>query len=249
VELRDAIADAIAKSHSDAVTFCGGEPLLVRGIVDYARRQRNAGKATVLNTNGELLVRRCGGLEQLPFSVVGVSIDGPDVSTHRAMRGSTADFDGSLAAVRWLRGRTDRPRLKLATVVSAVNADRIGCLAELVRELAPDVWRLYEYSSWGPQNHAQARHRLAPGDFDAVVRIATQHVGAVPVRASSSDTTAGCLIVDPLGRVLRPGLDGAEYTTVGNCLDESIDDIWSRLPDQSVIRSNKVWLRPIVEAQ
>ncbi len=159
------------------------------------------------------------------------------------MRGANADFDGSLAAARWLRERTDRTKRKIATVVSAVNLGRIADLARLVRDLTPDVWRLYEYSPWGPQNRGQSRHSLARVDFDAAVEVAKQHAGGVTVHASSTDSTSGCLIVDPSGRLLQA--NGADYASVGNCLEEPIDDIWRRLPEQSVVRSNKLWLRTI----
>ena len=40
------------------MTFCGGEPLLVRKVDQYAASLSTYGKYTVLNTNGSLLRKR-----------------------------------------------------------------------------------------------------------------------------------------------------------------------------------------------
>ncbi|HEY1000489.1 MAG TPA: radical SAM protein, partial [Streptosporangiaceae bacterium] len=58
VELRPEILRALAASSARAVTLCGGEPLLIRKIGEYAGTLRRSGKSVVLNTNGELLRRR-----------------------------------------------------------------------------------------------------------------------------------------------------------------------------------------------
>jgi MoaA/NifB/PqqE/SkfB family radical SAM enzyme len=243
VELREMIAARIRESTARVVTFCGGEPLLVKKLAEYAQWQRDSGKLAVLNTNGELLRRRFGVLRSIPFDIIGVSIDGPDASTHRAMRGPNADFAETLAAVRWLRDHHPGVKRKVGTVVSAVNAARVQELALIVRELNPDVWRIYQYSPWGPQNHGHDRHTIGEDGFAAAVRRATAAAQPVAVKPSTTATTGGCLIVDPNGRILCQQRDG--YVPVGSCLDEPLEDIWQRAPQQSIVRANKVWLQEI----
>jgi hypothetical protein len=60
------------------------------------------------------------------------------------------------------------------------------------------------------------------------------------VAFSTESQTAGCLIVDPAGTVLRPG--ESDYEECGNLLKERLDDIWARSPARSLITSNKRWL-------
>ncbi|MGH3197204.1 MAG: hypothetical protein ACRDNT_14990 [Streptosporangiaceae bacterium] len=62
----------------------------------------------------------------------------------------------------------------------------------------------------------------------------------VPTAPATEAETEGCLIVDPAGNVLQP--IGAEYVRRGNCLEESLNDIWTRIPARSTIISNKRWL-------
>ena len=85
--LRETILSAIENCSTAVVTFCGGEPLLVREIDRYAKELADKGKRTVLNTNGSLLRKRLGQGLELAFAVVGLSIDGSTEAVHRAMRG------------------------------------------------------------------------------------------------------------------------------------------------------------------
>jgi len=240
VDRRDGILEAIAASSARVVTMCGGEPLLIRRIGEYAATLRRCGKSVVLNTNGELLRRRLDqGLSLADFSMAGISIEGSTAEVHRAMRGEKADFHEVIEAAR-LIAREPGIRLKLATVVSAVNRDDLPTLAVTVRDLAPDVWRLYQYSSRGDQNVGRERHWLPDDEFG---RLASRAAAlAVPVRTAPSTEaeTEGCLIVDPSGNVLEPV--GATYVRRGNCLEEPLDRIWADSPARSAIINNKRWL-------
>ena len=240
VERRPAILEALTASSARAVTFCGGEPLLIRKIGEYAAALRQVGKSTVLNTNGELLRRRLDqGLRLADFAMVGISVEGSTPEVHRAMRGEKADFYEVIEAAR-LVSKEPGVRLKLATVVSAVNRADLPELAGTVRDLAPDVWRLYQYSRRGDQNTGQLRHWLADDEFQRLAMKAAELAAPVPAAPSTEAETEGCLIVDPSGNVLQP--TGARYTQRGNCLTEPLDRIWADIPAQSAIVNNKRWL-------
>ena len=98
VERREGILAALRNCSAPVVTFCGGEPLLVRKIDQYAASLSTYGKYTVLNTNGLLLRKRLSQGFQMAFDVVGISIDGSTQAIHRAMRGPNADLDEALSA-------------------------------------------------------------------------------------------------------------------------------------------------------
>ena len=131
-------------------------------------------------------------------------------------------------------------RLKLATVVSRVNQENLPDLARTVRDLAPDVWRLYQYSSRGEQNFGQQRHALTDHEFRRLVWEAANLAAPVPTAPSTEAETEGCLIVDPAGNALQPA--GADYLCRGNCLEEPLDHIWAELPTRLTIINNKRWL-------
>ena len=240
VELRYDIFQAIQASSARVVTFCGGEPLLVKKVDEYAGILRRGGKSTVLNTNGELLRRRLDqGFRLDAFTMAGISIEGSTPAVHCAMRGEKADLIEVLAAARLVAAEPG-VSLKFGTVVSAVNSGDLPALARIVRELAPDVWRLYQYSGRGDQNTGQQRHRLAEGEFQRLAAEAAELASPVPTAPSNEAETAGCLIVDPAGNVLQPS--GAGYFRLGNCLTEPLDRIWAEKSAQSALVRNKRWL-------
>jgi MoaA/NifB/PqqE/SkfB family radical SAM enzyme len=240
VELRYDILQAIQASSARVVTFCGGEPLLVKKVDEYAGILRHCGKSTVLNTNGELLRRRLDqGFRLDAFTMAGISIEGSTPEVHRAMRGEKADLAEVLAAARLVAAEPG-VSLKFGTVVSGVNSDDLPALARMVRDLAPDVWRLYQYSSRGDQNSGQRRHRLAEGEFQRLAAEVAELAAPVPTAPSNEAETAGCLIVDPAGNVLQPG--GTGYFRLGNCLTEPLDRIWAESSAQPAVINNKRWL-------
>jgi radical S-adenosyl methionine domain-containing protein 2 len=240
VELRYDILQAIQASSARVVTFCGGEPLLVKKVDEYAGILRQGGKSTVLNTNGELLRRRLDqGFRLDAFTMAGISVEGSTPEVHRAMRGEKADLAEVLAAARLVAAEPG-VSLKFGTVVSGVNSEDLPALARIVRDLAPDVWRLYQYSSRGDQNTGQQRHRLAEGEFQRLAAEVAELAAPVPTAPSNEAETAGCLIVDPAGNVLQPG--GTGYLRLGNCLTEPLDRIWTESSAQSAIINNKRWL-------
>lgn len=240
VERRPEILQALAASSARVVTLCGGEPLLIRRIGEFAATLRRSGKSVVLNTNGELLRRRLDqGLSLADFTMAGISIEGSTAGVHRAMRGEKADFHEVIEAAR-LVAREPGIRLKLATVVSAVNRDDLPALAVTVRDLAPDVWRLYQYSRRGDQNVGRQRHWLPDDEFGRLASQAAALAAPVPTAPSTETETEGCLIVDPSGNVLEPV--GARYVRRGNCLEEPLDQIWAESPARSAVINNKRWL-------
>ena len=240
VERRPAILAALAASSARVVTFCGGEPLLIRRIDEYAATLAEVGKSTVLNTNGELLRKRLDqGLGLADFTMVGISIEGSTPETHKAMRGKKADLNEVMAAARLVASAPD-VSLKLATVVSGVNRDDLPALARTVRDLAPDIWRLYQYSSRGDQNIGQQRHWLPDDEFQRQAKTAAELAAPVRTAPSTEAETEGCLIVDPAGNVLQPA--GDTYVRRGNCLEEPLDQIWADIPARSTILNNKRWL-------
>jgi MoaA/NifB/PqqE/SkfB family radical SAM enzyme len=171
--------------------------------------------------------------------MVGISIDGSTPEIHRAMRGKNADLDEVIEAAG-LVAKEPGVSLKLATVISGVNRENVPALARTVRDLAPDVWRLYQYSGRGDQNFGQRRHWLADDEFGFLAKEAANLSAPVPTAPSTEAETEGCLIVDPAGNVLQPV--GSKYFRRGNCLEEPLDHIWAEIPARSAIIDNKRWL-------
>jgi MoaA/NifB/PqqE/SkfB family radical SAM enzyme len=240
--LRPSILKRLIESSAGVVTFCGGEPLMVKEVGQYAAQLRQAGKQTVLNTNGQLFSRRIDEGMPLAFDIIGLSLDGSDEAMHRKMRGDRADFYAILDAAKII-GSEPGITLKLATVVSNVNRNDIIAMADLVSQLNPDIWRLYQYVPIGAYNRGQSRHEIPEEDFLQIADAARAAVAPIPVFASTAATQGpGCLIISMDGTVFHAGTDSDIIH--GNCVDTPLDTIWKNvensLPGQNIVR-NKGW--------
>jgi MoaA/NifB/PqqE/SkfB family radical SAM enzyme len=243
-ELRENIARTLVESPADTITFCGGEPLVYgEEVFRYARMFQAAGKRVVLNTNGELLerammqFRRPG--EDLPFDVVGLSIEGPTQETHARMRAG-ADLAATFRAGRLVSAYGKS--LKVATVVSQVNKAWLPQLANFIRyELDPEVWRLYQYNPNGPYNRGQGRHTLSKEQYREAIGRAASFAHTMPTYPSDNESQ-NCLIVDPEGKLSLS--DSSGYEALGDCLREPIGTIWGRKPSTThdMVTNNKRWI-------
>jgi MoaA/NifB/PqqE/SkfB family radical SAM enzyme len=242
IHLRSSIARSLFESSAGVVTFCGGEPLLVKEVGQYAEQMRRAGKQTVLNTNGQLLSRRIDEGMPLAFNIVGLSLDGSSEAMHKAMRGERADFQAVIDAAKIIGSLPD-VTLKLATVVSSVNRYDIVAMADLVGQLQPDIWRLYQYVPIGPYNRGRSRHEIGEPDFLEIAEAATAAVAPLQVFASTASAQGpGCLIVSMDGTVFNAGSDADIIH--GNCTETPLDVIWKEVEDSQPGRwviSNKKW--------
>ena len=208
------------------MTFCGGEPLLVARSANT--RAYSPARETHCPQHQRLAAgeARRPGIQPRAFDrgTVDRRVHARHAPGHaRARRGP----DEALSAAD-LVVRQPGTRLKIGTVVSAVNSGDLRGLAELIQRLQPDVWRLYQYSSRGWQSIGQQRHHLPDEEFLRFAEQAADLVAPVPVAFSTQSQTACCLIIDPAGTVLRPA--GSGYEDCGNCLKERLDDIWARSP-------------------
>jgi MoaA/NifB/PqqE/SkfB family radical SAM enzyme len=239
VGIRPQILRALEGSSADVVTFCGGEPLLVKEIGDYAAKLQGVGKRTVLNTNGSLLRHRIDTGMPMAFDVVGLSLDGSTEAMHRTMRGRRADFAAVLDAAKIISNYPN-VSLKIATVVSRVNQDDISAIAHVIRQIRPAIWRLYQYTETGLYNRGKDRHRIPVSDFRRIEVAAVTEAAPISCYASPAHLQGpGCLIVSMDATVFQatPDLD----VVYGNCLDTKLDQIWDKVPDAKVIVQNKRW--------
>lgn len=240
------IAESILASQTPAVTFCGGEPLVVGDDVwTYSRAFREAGKKTILNTNGELLEGSLKRDSQRSlsdhFDVVGISMDAADPDVHRDMRGKRATLERAMKAVSLVQ--ESGVQLKIATVVSNVNKDHIAAMARVISEtIRPSVWRLYQYSSRGEYNRGVDRHAIPTNVFESVAQEAMTIASSVNVAASESDT-ANCFIVSQEAKILLPV--GDTYEVLGDVRHNSIDSLWRQDPLAHEVVAYKKWLQRV----
>jgi MoaA/NifB/PqqE/SkfB family radical SAM enzyme len=241
-ETQDRIVEALISSDAATVTICGGEPFGVRRLYDYASRLKAGGKQVNINTNGILLRRRVEqGFDLNVADSYGISVHSFTQSGQVCMQGPEANLAETVAAAMLVC--RSNAALKVATVVSRVNYQHVPWIAtKVIRELQPDIWRLYQYYSGGPENINQADHTISDIVFDATVLNARSAAGRIkpfpiPVVASTSEHVQGCVLVYPNGLVYEPTPKG--HAVRGNLLLEPLDSIWKRITNRATVSSHK----------
>lgn len=235
-ELRYSIAENICISESDYVTLCGGEPLLVPellGILKLFSKQKNI----ILNTNGELLSKSHYVYDYI--HTIGISLDGYDSLTYRQMRGEISSFENCKNEIEYAKHQD--VKLKIGTVLTKINYTYIFDIANLVKEISPDVWRIYQFSPRGKANANAKKYNLPSQIFEEIVNCILVEYPSINISASSEVGTEGCFIIDECGFYIKP--QGNEYLRCVSCLTEKIDVIWKRERGlSSNVVKNKVWI-------
>jgi organic radical activating enzyme len=96
------VADALITLQPEAIVLSGGEPLVIRGVVEVVERISDAGIPVVLYTSGwpvqRPLAERLAGI----VSRISVSVDGATAEVHDRIRGRAGSFDRAMAALQVL---------------------------------------------------------------------------------------------------------------------------------------------------
>ena len=235
-ELRYSIAENICNSKSNYVTLCGGEPLLVLELLDILKLCSKQ-KKIILNTNGELLSKSHYVYDYI--HTIGISLEGYDDLTYRQMRGEASSFKNCINEIEYAKSKG--VRLKIGTVLTKVNFPYISDIAELVKEISPDIWRVYQFSPRGKANPNAEKYNLPLQNFEKTINVLLGKYSTVNISASSEVGTEGCFLIDECGYHIQP--HGNEYLRSASCLAERIDDIWKREHVLSGnILKNKAWI-------
>jgi MoaA/NifB/PqqE/SkfB family radical SAM enzyme len=139
------IVDKLAAGGVEAVSFLGGEPLLVKdGFFDVASRCAEKGIATTVVTNGLLINEETiAEFVKARIGTVVVSIDGASPDTHDFIRGRgtfqrvLANLEKLTASIR----RENHPiRVRINTVINRRNVGEIASMLNLWMEKGIDEW-------------------------------------------------------------------------------------------------------------
>lgn len=189
----------LAVAGVDKLNFAGGEPTLHPGLPTLLGESRRAGLVTSVVTNGARLTALLDSHPGL-LDWVGLSADSAIEATQAALgRGR----GGHVANVIRLadRCRGDGVRVKLNTVVTALNVDED--MAGLVRRVAPERWKVFQVLPVGGQNDgAVERLLVSAAAFEGFVArhrsLAAE--GLAPVVEDNDAMRGSYAMIDPLGR-------------------------------------------------
>ena len=222
------VVDRLAEAGFDKITFAGGEPTLCPWLGELIGRAHERGMTTMLVTNGSRLLapgwldRHGSGLDW-----VVLSIDSADPRTHeklgRSVKGSALSHEHYQAVVAELRRRSIR--LKVNTVVSALNADED--MNDFLLTLSPERWKVLQVLPVKGQNDGKVEPLCI--DRAAFVKFCERHqqvqeLGIELVSEDNEEMTGSYAMVDPAGRFFDNTSGSHQYSA--SILEVGVEAAW-----------------------
>lgn len=113
----------------------GGEPLTDPHIIEYMQILKSYGVYVHLWTNGTLIDEQLAPVLAGLCDMITVSLDSPDPAVNDLSRGVPGATDKAIRGIRLLRQSSDRVFLRIHSVISALNSDRLTEIADLAAKL------------------------------------------------------------------------------------------------------------------
>ena len=159
------IVERIRDLGFDSVTFGGGDPFQYKSIVPAIHKAKELGLFVHVDTHAR------GLSESLSYSnllenfidLIGLPLDGSTCHIHNNMRSSQGHFELILNKLKWIKSHNIK--IKLNTLVSSINIDDLTQLSELILEIKPARWSIYQYWPVGPAERVASQHLLSDDVF------------------------------------------------------------------------------------
>lgn len=226
------LISSVATSGVATLVFAGGDPSLRVDIGTLIRFAQKLALRVEVQTNGHHTPKEF--LEALQsVDQVGLSLDGPNASTHDAFRNKPGNFDRVISLMEQLNQL--KVPIIVRTVVAKGNHESVHLIGPMLRRLKNLVrWSLLEFSPVGEGYRNHSLYELDRSTFRAAAehaRIAFRDAGKIDVYEAEAKAGTYALIT-PAGDLYGTALStvGGFFPTIGSILSEHLSDLASKLP-------------------
>jgi hypothetical protein len=226
---------ALAAGETRAVVFAGGDPSLRPDLAEVVAEALAFGLAVQVQTNAQHVTRSF--LDVLSrCEYVGLSIDGPDASTHDGFRGTHGNFRHVTALLDQLEGLG--VPVSVRTVVSRRNYQVVPDIAPLVRSHQNVIcWKLLEFTAIG-QGWLNREQYAIPGSvFELSVLAAKDRLGnaaSLLEALRNVDKIGIYMMISPQGLVYGTTesalIDVGQHHHIGSILTDHLVDLARSVP-------------------
>lgn len=242
------VTSKLAELGAESITFGGGDPFKYRGFIEllkYIKADLPMISFVQVDTNG--LGIRTADLDELPslIDLLGLPVDGPTEEIHGMMRSSKGHLARVLGLVADLHLRVP---LKINTVVSSKNCNRILDVGSLLSQYTIAWWSLYQF--W-PIGTAALAHEdefaLSDSRFTEITTAAIDQYTFAHIESGGiADRWKSYFFVSQTGRAYTvDNIDHQLYAELGSIFDADILTRWGAFADPAL---NGIRLSARVEA-
>jgi radical S-adenosyl methionine domain-containing protein 2 len=218
------VDNIMENTNVERFNLAGGEPLLYRELAELAEYIRSKGKAVSIITNGySLSDRKIDILSECGVSMIGLSIDSPNVSTLRKMGRCTAmgdilEPDRCIGFCRHIKARGIN--LKINTVISQLNWTED--FSSFIRKALPDRWKLLKAKEFKNDLFDNASLLINDAQFNDFI-LRHRNIPHVVERTMANSY----IMIDAFGNLVDTGSN--DNTPVANLLNVSFRDAFAHL--------------------
>ena len=239
------IDNCIAGANVTEFNIAGGEPMLYPGLVELTKYIRNKGVKVSLITNGSLMDEECIKNYAGMYETIGFSVDSLNDETNKKIgrcdkSGKTIPAGRVVELCRLIRKYAPRCRIKINTVVSALNKDEI--MSDFIDEIAADRWKILRMKPFQYGSFSNLDIQVSDEDFEEFVErnkdrrgkeygVTTEEWMETARRevVVEPDMKASYVLIDSNGCLLDNAVDEMTPVAVCDCLKEDFADGLRRL--------------------
>lgn len=231
-----------------SIVVTGGEPVLVRELPLLLKTAKQLGLKTVLSTNGILFREKIADIAPY-LDWIGLPLDGDCKEINQKMRvGDPQHYETILELIPLIRQKYPQLRIKLGTVVCAINKHHVTGIPDVVSDIRrPDIWKLYEiaYSSYGKDNKNLLQ--LSDEEFEQIFTQAqksAQKHGILTTNLRRSMREKTYLFLEPTGDAIAVSQN--EEVVIGNFFSdfEHVVSSWNNFVDPEKMDANFIQTYP-----
>lgn len=217
---------ALLSAHgAKAVLLTGGEPLMREDFKDIVEELANNNLKVFVDTNGDLFSKYQQVITE-KVGMLGLPIDFPDAS----YRGP-GNLQRVLAILEYFRGLDHRPKIRVGTVVTQDNYQKLSEIGALLKKYPVDLWKLYEFLPHNAALRSKERLEVSREKFEQVTLEAKKAFPELNILISRMDArNRAYFFIYPDGSVLVPihSRDICREKKIGTIFDQDIVEKWEK---------------------
>lgn len=238
------IIDKISAAKIPFINFGGGEPLIIKDLVEITKYAVSKRLNVSMNSNGYLLDEKMAKkIKDAGFTSVGISIDSASAKVHDKFRNMDGSFDRAVKALQNLHDA--KVKTTMSSVISKINFKEFKSLYKLAKDNHVSQLFLHNFKCTGKGFTNREEYDLTPLEWKSFYKEALEYKEKHkdvdisfddPVMAALDDHQRDALVKgSTCGKVslhIRPNGDitpcGFIEIVIGNILKDDIKEVWDK---------------------